>query len=184
MSLHLIMGPMFSGKTTRLLNLYKTCREEGKDVYVINYIGDKRYHETLLSTHDEEMIPCDSSVQTLADAWPNHVIAPIHHADVILINEGQFFPDLVPIVKTMVEEFGKVVYVSGLDGDYKRETFGSMLQLVPISDSVEKLLSKCHLCPESKAPFSHRLTAEQQQVVIGSTNYIPLCRKCYRQMNF
>lgn len=181
MSLHLIVGPMFSGKTTRIIELFQQYTDDGKVVYVINYGDDKRYHESLLSTHDKVMIPCNSA-KTLSELWISHVICEIHNADIILINEGQFFKDLVPIVHSMVEEYGKTVYIAGLDGDFRRERFGTLMDLMPICDTITKLTAKCHLCAEP-APFSHRLTGEHNQIVIGSSNYIPLCRKCYRQMN-
>ena len=56
--LEIIVGPMFSGKTTRLVNLYNRYVNEQKNVCVINYSDDKRYHDTMLSTHDKVMIPC------------------------------------------------------------------------------------------------------------------------------
>jgi thymidine kinase len=181
MSLHLILGPMFSGKTTTLVQVYNKCIEEGKRVTAINFSGDTRYHDTMLSTHDQEMIPCIQA-STLSEVWSSHVTMNIHTADVILINEGQFFPDIVDIVWSMVEEYDKTVYVCGLDGDFRRNTFGPLLQLVPLCDTVTKLSAKCHLCLNA-AQFSHRVTAEQEQVLIGSNNYIPLCRPCYRRMN-
>jgi len=167
MSLHLVVGPMFSGKTTRLIELHKIFTDEGKSVCVINYHGDKRYHESLMSTHDQIMIDC-LSVMRLGELQNSSSI--------------QFFEDVVSVVTTMVEELGKTVYVAGLDGDYKRDKFGTLLNLIPLCDSIEKLAATCNLCRRA-ALFSHRLTAEQQQVVIGSSNYISLCRKCYRQMN-
>ena len=64
--------------------------------------------------------------------------------------------------------------------DYKREKFGSILDLIPICDNVTKLTSLCFHCKNgTKAVFTHRITNESEQKVIGSNNYIPLCRKCY-----
>ena len=78
----------------------------------------------------------------------------------------------------LVETKNKRVYVCGLDGDFERKKFGNILDLIPYSDSIIKLKSNCNNCNEP-AIFSHRLTDENEQVVIGSNNYIPLCRKCY-----
>ena len=74
--------------------------------------------------------------------------------------------------------YGKYVYVCGLDGDFRRKKFGQMLDLIPFCDEVDKLYSKCHIC-SGKAPFTKRITQEEGQVVIGSSNYVPLCRNCY-----
>lgn len=174
--LELILGPMFSGKTTRLIQTYKTYTFIGKKVCVVNYIDDNRYDETLLSTHDKIMIPC---VQTryLRDEC---LVDRVSGSDVILINEGQFFQDLYEWVMEMVEIKHKIVYVYGLDGDFLRNKFGRILDLIPYCDKVEKLTSLCSACRDgTQAIFSHRISAEESQIVIGSDNYIPLCRSCY-----
>lgn len=172
--LEIILGPMFSGKTTRLIQAYKTHTFIGKKVAVINYVDDTRYHETLLSSHDKIMIPCLHARQ-IRDLWND-----ILNSDVILINEGQFFEDLYECVLEMVDTYNKTVYVYGLDGDFKRNKFGKILDLIPHCDNVEKLKSLCSVCKDGTlAPFSKRITNEDSQIVIGSDNYIPVCRNCF-----
>jgi len=172
--LELILGPMFSGKTTRLIQHYKAYKYIGKKIVVINYSLDTRYSETALSSHDRIEIPCVFT-NALSDKslWVD--------ADVILINEGQFFADLVPTVVEMVDTYQKQVHICGLDGDFRRQRFGSLLDLIPYSDKVEKLSAFCGMCRDGTlAVFSHRVTTESEQVVIGSDNYMPLCRRCYK----
>jgi thymidine kinase len=102
-------------------------------------------------------------------------------ADVILINEGQFFSDLYETVQDMLN-YEKKVYVCGLDGDFERKKFGSILDLIPFCDKITKLTSLCSICRDGTAAiFSMRLTDEKEQTVVGSTNYIPVCRKCYNK---
>lgn len=172
--LHLILGPMFSGKTTRLIEIYNENQENNKQVMAINYNADRRYHDSMLSTHDKVMIPCIFT-ESIADVLQNPAIIS---ADIVLINEGQFFPDIYETVLLLVEQLGKTVYICGLDGDFQRNRFGDLLFLIPFCDSVTKLSSRCNICSEP-AIFSRRITCETQQVVIGSTNYIPVCRACY-----
>jgi len=183
--LGLYLGPMFSGKTTRLIQLHKTRTYIGKKVVVINYIADTRYHETMLSTHDRIMIPC-ILISDLKNAWKNPEnphYEEIHSADTILINEGQFFKGLFETVLEMVEKEKKEVHICGLDGDFKRNIFGEILQLVPYCDYVEKLTSLCASCKDgTPGLFSHRITNENEQIVVGSDNYKPLCRKCYMKV--
>jgi len=188
-SLELFLGPMYSGKTSKLLEIYKQCSFCNIPVAVINHCADTRYHESMLSTHDKVMIPC---IQTkkLSDIWNNIDInqtftnnaskhIKLRTAEVILINEGQFFEDLYSCVNDMLCE-KKKVYVAGLDGDFERNRFGQILDLIPICDSVTKFKSLCSIC-KNGAPgiFSLRLTKEKQQTLIGSDNYIPVCRNCY-----
>ena len=173
--LEIILGPMFSGKTTQLIQHYKKNTYIGKTVCVINYSEDIRYHDSMLSTHDKIMIPC-TFLQKLADV-EKYILDSV---DVIIINEGQFFEDLFEFVLEMVEKQNKSVYVCGLDGDFKRNRFGKILDLIPYCDKLTKLNSLCSVCRDgTPGIFSHRITKETSQVVIGSDNYQPLCRKCY-----
>lgn len=180
--LELILGPMFSGKTTQIIQIHNNYSYIGKKVVVINFSEDKRYHDTMLSTHDRKMIPCILS-DDLVDNWSNTLnphYSEMNEADVILINEGQFFKGLKDVVLDMIEKQGKIVYICGLDGDFKRQKFGELLDLIPYCDKVTKLTSLCSVCRNGKKGlFSCRVTKETAQVVIGSDNYKPLCRSCY-----
>jgi thymidine kinase len=187
--LEIILGSMYSGKSTRLVQIYNQCKFCNIPVVVINHVIDNRYDDTLMSTHDKIKIPCIKT-QKLADIWTNcGSLDEDNHrnedklktftSQVILINEGQFFIDLYEVVNDMVN-CGKQVYVCGLDGDFERKKFGSILDLIPICDKVEKLTSLCSLCKDgTKGIFSMRLTCEKEQTIVGSDNYIPVCRQCY-----
>ena len=190
--LELILGPMFSGKTSRLVEIYKQCKFCNISVTVINHTIDNRYDEELLSTHDKVKIPC-MKTERLLDLWAESInleddieIIPrikdkckIRISEVILINEGQFFPDLEEFVRILLND-GKKVYICGLDGDFERKRFGTILDLIPLCDKVTKLTSLCSLCKNgTPGIFSMRLTNETDQTVVGSDNYIPVCRKCY-----
>jgi thymidine kinase len=154
-------------------------------VTAINHTIDNRYDNELLSTHDHVKIPCLQASQ-LTDIWTDNGYQKIDYnvlrnSDVILINEGQFFPDLYDVVVDMLLH-NKKVYVCGLDGDFERKKFGQILDLIPLCDKVTKLSSLCSLCKNgTPGIFSMRLTKEKQQTLVGSDNYIPVCRKCYEQ---
>lgn len=175
--LELVIGPMFSGKTSKLLDLYKQYQYCNLSVIVINHSSDNRYSETMLSTHDKQMIPCIQT-DSLKTIWES-MRSSFESADVILINEGQFFDDLYEIVYNMLD-YRKKVYVSGLDGDFQRKKFGQILDLIPLCDKVTKIASLCGICKNGQAGiFSKRITQEAEQTLIGSDNYVPVCRKCY-----
>jgi thymidine kinase len=182
--LELIMGPMFSGKTSRLLDIYNQCVYCDIPVLVVNYSGDKRYSDTMLSTHDSRTIPC-IFVDRLSDIENQEENRELlEKSKVILINEGQFFSDLFEWTIKNVDVDNKKVYIAGLDGDFKREVFGDILKLIPYADKVTKLTSICSKCRNGRAGlFSHRISKEQQQKMIGSSEYTPLCRKCYLALN-
>lgn len=184
--LELIIGPMYAGKTSKILEVYKQCQFCNIPVVVINHSIDNRYHDSMLSTHDRVMVPCIlatklSDVWSSDDFWTSEHKNTLMSADVILINEGQFFLDLYDIVQDMLN-YEKKIYVCGLDGDFERKKFGSILDLIPFCDKITKLTSLCSICKDgTEAIFSMRLTDEKEQTVVGSTNYIPVCRKCYIQ---
>jgi thymidine kinase len=143
----------------------------------------------MVSTHDKIMAPCIQTTK-LIDIWDykdldshfneksdRHI--KLRTADVILINEGQFFEDLYEVVVDMLKS-NKRIYICGLDSDFERKKFGQMLDLIPLCDKVNKLNSLCSQCKNgTPGIFSMRLTSEKQQTLVGSDNYIPVCRKCY-----
>ena len=187
--LEIILGSMYAGKTSKILEVYKQCKFCNIPVTAINHTIDNRYDNELLSTHDHVKIPCLQASQ-LNDIWTDNGYQKtgdkmdytvLRNSDVILINEGQFFPDLYDVVVDMLLH-NKKVYVCGLDGDFERKKFGQILDLVPLCDKVTKLSSLCSLCKNgTPGIFSMRLTKEKQQTLVGSDNYIPVCRKCYEQ---
>jgi thymidine kinase len=190
--LEIILGGMYAGKTSRLVEIYKQCNFCNISVAVINHSIDNRYDDDLLSTHDQVKIPCIKT-EKLLDVWTDHInldedvsLVPrikdrfkVATSSVILINEGQFFPDLEEFVKKLLLN-DKKVYVCGLDGDFERKKFGQILDLIPLCDKVTKLTSLCSICKNgTPGIFSKRITSEKEQTVVGSDNYIPVCRSCY-----
>jgi thymidine kinase len=195
--LEIILGGMYAGKTSRLVEIYKQCKFCSIPVSVINHSIDTRYDdeepESLLSTHDKVKIPCIKT-ERLFDVWTDYIDMEMTHihdvprirdkfkistSEVILINEGQFFLDLEDFVKILLKN-GKKIYVCGLDGDFERKKFGQILDLIPLCDKVTKLTSLCSLCKNgTPGIFSKRITTEKEQTVVGSDNYIPVCRNCY-----
>jgi len=184
--LELIVGPMFSGKTTRLIEIYEQCKFYNIPVIVINHVFDSRYNEgNILTSHNKINIPCEKTSK-LKDIWnkmkdTNNTEYGNKNYQVILINEGQFFDDLYETIEEMLR-YDKTVHVCGLDGDFERKKFGQILDLIPLSDKITKLTSLCSMCKTGKKGlFSMRITKEKEQTVTGFDNYIPVCRKCYEK---
>lgn len=171
--LELIVGPMFSGKTSRLVEIYKQCLFCNMSVIAINHSIDTRYDDFLLATHDKVKIPCIQTDTLMS-------LDNINQYDVILINEGQFFTDLEAFVTNKLND-NKQIYVCGLDGDFKRHKFGHILDLIPLCDKITKLSSLCGICKNgTPAIFSKRLSNDEEQTIVGVDNYVPVCRKCFQ----
>lgn len=176
--LEVIVGPMFSGKTTFLIEIYYYYKKNNINVLTINSNLDNRFNSNNLKSHNGIEIPC-IKVEKLFDI-SNDIL---NNNDVILINEAQFFTDLLDFVKNLLK-MNKIVYVSGLDGDFKRNKFGQILDLIPLSDSIKKLNSTCKICKNNKAIFTHREVKDNQQILVGAEDmYIPICRNCYNNIN-
>ncbi len=197
MILDLIIGPMFSGKTSKLIQIHKECERNNQKTLVINHHSDTRYHPTKLSNHDLEMIDCHQTGTLrsilLGDNHTGTTTPLLRGVDVLLINEGQFYPDLFETIRSLVMtapstsipstsilsvQLSRIV-ISGLDGDFKQEKIGQIVDLIPYANSVEKLRANCGNClGHNIAIFSKRLSSEKEQIVVGSSNYIPVCRSC------
>jgi thymidine kinase len=176
MSIEIIMGCMYSGKTSEVIRLCNQWKSIYDNIVCINYHDDTRYGtDDNLYSHNLTKFSCIKA-HHLGDID----FDIIKSADIILINEAQFFDDLVDVCLNWCETHNKHIVVSGLDGDFKRQKFGHILDLIPCADKVIKLTGLCSLCKDgTTALFTCRLTNEIDQVVIGSTNYIPVCRKHY-----
>ncbi len=173
--LRMIVGPMFSGKTTELLSIYEEYKD--KQIVVINHSADNRYGDGMMISHDQIGVPC--IISTDLSLWydsDNEYHTLIHSAKYILINEAQFFPKIKERVLEMINA-GKRVYLAGLDGDFRQNPFGRFLDLLPYCDEIVKRTANCQ-CGK-KAIFSLRLTSEEAQVLIGHSNYNAVCRECY-----
>ena len=182
--LNIVMGPMYSGKSTKLIETYKELLDPISDkanIVVVTHAIETRYSVDKLSSHDRKEVECTkvSTIQSLVNACSNTLSNSIQEAEYILIDEAQFFSDLIKVIE-LVEKYYKKVYVYGLDGDFKRNKFGSILDLIPFCNSVEKLKGKCFQC-EKNSHFSWRISKDKTtQVIVGSANeYVALCRQCY-----
>lgn len=179
--LDLIIGCMFSGKTTELLNRIRKAHLicDPTTVLIINNDKDKRYDESgSVCSHDKQAI-YSISVDSLISVVN---LTAYKKASVVFVDEAQFFPDLKAFALKAVEEDGKWVTICGLDGDFQRNKFGDIIDLIPYADTVYKTTALCLKCKDgTPALFSARLQSLcQDQVLVGEHDvYVPVCRKHY-----
>ena len=179
--LHLIMGPMFAGKTTTLLQRVAEAERSHQRVAIITSALDTRYGERQCITHTgvaRAALPAKALMPLLRPGgWD------IGCYDVIAIDESQFFPDLKSFCLHAVEACGKTVIVAGLSGDFERKTFGDVVALVPFADRVDFLSARCSFC-ERPAAFTLRLVASDAQALVGGKDaYQPVCRSHYKALS-
>ena len=175
--IQVIYGPMFSGKSTELLRRIRRFRVRN-DSCVLLKTKDNRYidDDDKVVTHDQhnflEALSCDYLFEKFEE---------VKHFDVIGIDEGQFFKDIIPFSEALANS-GKIVIVACLDSDFRREPFGSICELIAKAEKITKLSSICHYCKDDAA-FSARITSETAIKVIGGRDkYRPVCRSCYSEI--
>lgn len=170
MSLHIVMGNMFSGKTTEMIRRLKRYNVIGKRVVVINSQKDIRSPEEVLRTHDNVTFRCIKTNDL--------TIVNTDGCDVVALDEAQFFTGL----KTFVEKelrAGKTILLAGLDGDYRQRTFGELLDCIPLANEVTKLAAMCMDCHDgTRGPFTKRIVdSNQLELVGGDDMYKAVCRR-------
>lgn len=174
-SIEVICGSMFSGKTEELIRRIKRARIAKQRVEIFKPAIDVRYSASDVVSHDENTIsstPVENS---------SNILLLVNDADVVAIDEAQFFDKhLVNVVRQLADQGARVI-VAGLDMDFRGEPFGPIPGLMAVADYVTKVHAICMRCGFI-AQFSHRTTSKEQVVLLGEKDiYEPLCRACYNK---
>ena len=171
--IELIIGPMFSGKSTRLIGLIRKYTYKAKKTIMIKFFADKRYTDkSEVVTHD--LLKYDSiDCKNLREHFDK-----IKSYDVIGIDEGQFFPDLVEVCEELAL-MKKTVIVAALNGDFRMEPFPVVAKLISKADKIKLLKAYCFNCHKD-AKFTLRTIQSNETVLIGAGEaYKPACRECH-----
>lgn len=168
---------MFSGKTTRLIELFHKLNNS-KNILMFNHYIDQRYDkDSYIASHNLEKVVCNK-IENLDQIkyHPNY-----EYANIIMIDEIQFFTqDVKNIVMEMVETDCKHVIIAGLMIDADRNLFGNIIDLIPYADTYEQKYSKCYFCDTNKGLFTLRKKQSNIVLDVGSSDkYISVCRDHY-----
>ena len=177
MSLELIIGCMYSGKSSELMRRVKRLQTIEQSYIIYNSLIDTRYGNSGVHTHNNTHIPSHMIYNLVGQLDKQQ----FKQATTIFIEEGQFFTDLYEFVKIAVEDHNKHVIVIGLDGDSDRNNFGQIHKLIPLCDDITKLKALCSICKDGTSGiFSKKIVDSDMQVLVGSTDkYMAVCRSCY-----
>lgn len=172
-SLEVICGSMFSGKTEELIRRLRRAEIAKQKVAIFKPAIDARYSNDHIVSHNEQKL------RSFPVRHAKEILQNSDAAQVIGIDEGQFFDvELVQICNELAER-GKRVIVAGLDMDYRGKPFEPMPQLMAIAEQVTKTQAVCMQCGEP-ASYTQRLTEAKERVVVGAKDmYEARCRKCY-----
>lgn len=191
--LDIILGTMFSGKTTYILSKIAKMAELNYSILYVNIEFDNR-SENIFSTHNPFF---DSHVDFVKkESIKNNVqmiksknlsTLDVTGKDVIIIDESHFFDDLVDFVNKCLD-LNKYVIVAGLIADFKGNKFGKTLDLIPICSNIKRLHAYCSECAKDKkcniAVYSKKIVKCRKSIDIGgSDKYIPVCRYHFNQID-
>lgn len=179
--LQLVLGPMYSGKTCQVIRLARRYRAIGKKVIFVDHTSDTRNApqdssaDAIISTHDGVSEKC-VFVDKLEDLLN---MQEYTQAQVVVVEEAQFFPDLLQFLPRETDVSGKDFIVSGLSGDFQRNVIGDILYLIPYAEHVHKLNGLCNVCNDGTLGcFTKRIVSCTDQVLVGGKeSYQCVCRK-------
>lgn len=171
--IEVVCGSMFSGKTEELLRRLRRARIARQRVECFKPAMETRFSSDEVVSHDENTMPTTSA------STASQILLLAEDADVVGIDEAQFFDlDLVEVCQTLARQ-GKRVLVAGLDQDYRGRPFEPIPQLMAVAEYVTKLHAVCVRCG-APANHSQRIAAGEGRVLLGAQEaYEPRCRRCF-----
>ncbi|MBL1215820.1 MAG: thymidine kinase [Ignavibacteriae bacterium] len=171
--IEVIAGCMFSGKTEELIRRLRRAMIAKLKVRIFKPIIDTRYSSNKIVSHSEQALP-----STLVDS-PHEILDLAEDAQVVGIDEAQFFNgDLADVCNELANR-GKRVIVAGLDQDYTGVPFEPIPHLLAVSEYITKTLAICVVCG-NPADKTQRKTASSERVLVGAADsYEARCRKCH-----
>ncbi|OWY25549.1 thymidine kinase [Sphingobacteriales bacterium UPWRP_1] len=175
--IEVICGSMFSGKTEELIRRLRRAAIANQRVVICKPALDTRYDISNIVSHDASML------QSVPIAHSSEILelAATTGAEVVGIDEVQFFDEQLPQVCEQLALQGIRVILAGLDMDYLGKPFGTMPYLLSVAEYITKLHAICMVCG-NLASHSYRKEANEEQVLLGAKDlYEPRCRICYHQ---
>ncbi len=171
--IEVICGCMFSGKTEELIRRLRRAQIARQTVKIFKPRIDTRYSASQIVSHSEQ------ALASIVVDKPSELYELSRDAQVIGIDEAQFFsPDLVQVCEQLADS-GKRVIVAGLDQDYRGKPFEPIPQLLALAEYITKTLAICVVCG-NPADRTQRTTGQHELVVVGAREmYEARCRKCF-----
>jgi len=171
--IEVICGSMFSGKTEELLRRVRRAQIARQKIELFKPAIDTRYSQDEIVSHDAQKM-ASHVVKDAEDIIPLSL-----EAQVVAIDEAQFYDkNLVTVCKTLAN-MGKRVIVAGLDTDFRGDAFEPIPELLAMAEYITKTHAICVLCG-NPANFTQRKTKSGDQVLIGTSDiYEARCRHCF-----
>ena len=172
---------MFSGKTTEFVSRMRMASIAGQSALLIKNSKDNRYTDRdIITTHSELKQETTSTIKIVQTI---ELLSLGDISEVVIgIDEGQFYPDIVEFSKKYAN-MGRRIVIAALDGDFAQKPFGSIPELIPYCEFIEKRHGVCMECRSNKSSFSCRKSKSLEIVEIGGVHeYLSVCRQCYNKI--
>jgi len=171
--IEVICGPMFSGKSEELIRRLRRAEIAKLKVAIFKPLIDDRYATGHIVSHSAQRLP------SIAVSSTQEILEKAQDAQVIGIDEAQFFDlELVDVCQTLADK-GKRVIIAGLDQDYRGKPFEPIPQLLAVAEYIAKTLAICVQCG-NPAGRTQRLSKDSARVVVGAADiYEARCRFCH-----
>ncbi len=171
--IEVICGCMFSGKTEELIRRLRRAQIARQRVVIFKPRIDNRYSADRIVSHNTQ------SLDSIVIDKPHEILELAQNAQVIGIDEGQFFSRELVDVSEQLANKGKRVIIAGLDQDFRGQPFEPIPQLLSVAEYITKTLAICMVCG-NPADRTQRITDQHELVVVGAQNvYEARCRKCF-----
>lgn len=169
MYVELIIGPMWANKTSELyIKHIQYSKKKDTRLLVVKPKLDTRNTETSIRTHNGQTMSAMSTEKLMS--------IDVSQYDVILIDEAQWFPDLYQFVKFYISSDLKV-HIAGLSGDKYQQSFGQVMDIIPLCSNVIFKHSICEICGD-EAPFTLcRLDTAKRDIPGDGELYYTVCHK-------
>lgn len=176
--LTVIVGPMYSGKTTELLSYMEIYKLGRKKTLLFKPALDVRYGTSVVKTHsglEAQAVPVEFTKDMLPYLREK--------VDAVFIDEVQFFDkDLVKLVRKLLDE-NVNVFCAGLDMTFKQNPFETTMLLLALANEVTKKKAVCHVCGEYNATLTYKISDSDSEIDVGGKEkYIAVCRDCYNRL--
>lgn len=172
--INVFTGPMKCGKTQKMLNELDRQLIAGKDIKVFKPTIDTRFGTNTIQTRSGKKIDA-INIDSIDELQK-------YNADIYFIDEFQFLNGNVDTIEKMAGS-GKKFYISGLNLTAEKKTFGKMGDLMCLADNVQLMTSICEICKSESAIFSFFKGGKTNDIYIGDSEYIPVCRNCYNKLS-
>lgn len=172
-NINVFSGPMKCGKSEQLIREANRQKIAGKNIKVFKPLMDDRFSTDNVMDRNGNKFEA-INIEKIEEIEN-------YDADVYLIDEFQFLTGDIESIQKLASK-GKKFFVAGLNLTAERKPFGKMGELLCYSDNVQMMTAICECCGGENAIYSYCKTEKSGEILIGDSQYMPVCGSCYTKL--